>query len=80
MKQVTSEAPAWVIYVSSSGKEYEATVIGIPENAGHACCPDLTLSLKFYDDRGKVVCKERVLPERASSAKRQVWKRKALGG
>lgn len=63
-----------VLYVSSSGKEYEATVVGIPENPGHACCSDPTVSLEFKDERGKRVYKARVLPLEASSIKRQVWK------
>lgn len=64
-----------VIYVSDSGKEYEAAVVQVPENPGHGCTPDLTLALEFRDDRGKLVRKERVLPEGASSVKRQIWKR-----
>lgn len=63
-----------VIYVSDSGKEYEAVVVQIPENPGHACTQDLTIGLEFRDDRGKIVRKERVLPDGASSVKRQIWK------
>lgn len=68
---------ATVLYVSDSGKEYEAMVIGIPENPDHAGTPDPTLSLEFLDELGKAVRKERVLPEAAAQVKRQVWRRKA---
>ncbi len=65
-----------VLYVSSSGKEYEAKVVGIPQNPKHACCPDPTVSLEFRDEIGRLVHKARVLPLEASIGKRQVWKRK----
>ena len=63
-----------VLYVSGSGKVYGAIVVGIPENPGHACVPDPTVSLEFRDERGKLIRKERVLPEGASNRKRQIWK------
>jgi hypothetical protein len=64
-----------VLYVSGSGKVYEATVVGIPENPGHACSPDPTVSLEFRDERGKLIRIARVLPKEASNTKRQIWKR-----
>lgn len=64
-----------VLYVSSSGKEYVATVVGIPEHPGHRCTSDFTITLEFRDERGKLVRKVRVLPEGVSSIKRQIWKR-----
>lgn len=65
-----------VLYVSSSGKEYDALVVGIPINPGHAGSGDPTVSLEFRDERGKRVYKDRVLPIGIVSGKRQVWKRK----
>lgn len=66
-----------VLYISGSGYAYEATVVGIPENPGHACCPDPTVSLEFRDGHGTLVRKERVLPD-GCCGKRQVWKRKEV--
>lgn len=64
-----------VCYVSGSGKTYDATVTAVPENPWHASCPEPTVSLEFRDERGKLVRRERVLPEGASHNRRQVWYR-----
>lgn len=69
------EIGASVVYVSGSGKTYDAKVTEIPENPWHASCPEPTVSLEFRDERGKLVRIERVLPEEVASRKRQVWKR-----
>jgi len=65
-----------VVYVSASGKEYEATVTGIPENPGHAGTAEPTVSLEFRDERGKLVRKKRVIPTGVGRITRMVWRRK----
>ena len=51
-----------VTYISSSKKEYDATVDAIPENPWHAYSILPTVSLSFRDERGKLVRKRRVCP------------------
>ena len=62
-----------VSYTSGSGKVYEATVTAIPDNPGHGCTSELTVSLEFRDERGKLVRKSRVLPRHDSWTRRQTW-------
>jgi len=66
-----------VIYVSASKKEYVAKIVAIPPNPGHkyTCFP--TVSLEFRDERGKLVRKERVVPEYAENplyTDNQIWR------
>lgn len=67
-----------VVYISASGKQYFARVTDIPENPGHKCCAEPTVSLEFRLQNNKLCKIERVLPEDASSTKRQIWKLVAL--
>jgi len=63
-----------VWYISSSGNKYRAIITGVPNNPKHEGTDLLTLSLEFRDVRGKLVRKERVLPECVSNIKEQVWR------
>lgn len=63
-----------VEYISDSGKSYEATVIGIPENPWHLCTPLPTLSISFRDETGRLIRKDRVLPISASTHNRKVYR------
>lgn len=63
-----------IVYISRSGRKYDAVITAIPENPGHACCDLPTVSLEFRDERGKLVRKGRVLPVAASSFGTKAWK------
>lgn len=61
-----------VIYRSGSNKEYEAIITAIPEKPENRT-EYPTVSLYFFNNRGKAVRKERVLPIGAGNSKTQVW-------
>lgn len=53
---------ATVIYVSMSGRAYDALVEALPENPWHAWTTLPTVTLSFRDERRKLVRKSRVMP------------------
>lgn len=61
-------------YRSRSGVEYPAIITAIPtEGQGNHGENELTISLEFRNNRGKLIYKDRVLHKSWSSLKTCVW-------
>ena len=62
-----------VLYVSSSGRRYDAVVDAIPENPWHEYTKLPTVALSFRNERGKLVRKARVLPSELPEPRPERW-------
>lgn len=62
-----------IIYISESGRKYDAVVTDIPDRPWHDNSRLPTVSLEFRDLRNKLIRKDRVLPQGICSSNRQIY-------